>query len=133
MTATCDTSVLVAALASWHPAHEPSREAIADVRRIGSHVLLEAYSVLTRLPRGRLDAATAAAAIGSLPWAVIDLPSPARPRLIERLAQAKVLGGAVYDGLVGLTAREHGLTLLTRDRRARRTYDALGVGYTVLQ
>jgi predicted nucleic acid-binding protein len=38
-----------------------------------------------------------------------------------------VAGGAVYDGLVALAAKEHGLALATRDARARGTYDAVGV------
>jgi predicted nucleic acid-binding protein len=33
----------------------------------------------------------------------------------------------VYDGLVALAAREHGVALATRDARARGTYDAVGV------
>lgn len=128
MTETCDTSVLVPALVSWHEAHEESREALRGVGAIGAHVLLEAYSVLTRLPGSqRLDATLAADALAALPWDVIDLSAAARIPLIERFAEAGVSGGAVYDGVVGRTAREHGLTLVTRDRRAMRTYDALGV------
>jgi hypothetical protein len=38
-----------------------------------------------------------------------------------------IAGGAVYDGLVALAAKEHGVALATRDARARGTYDALGV------
>lgn len=132
MSATCDTSVLIAVLAPWHPEHEPSREAVGDIAQIGAHVLLEAYSVLTRLPSGRLDPATAAAALAALPWEIIDLPLIARAGFIGRLADSGVSGGAVYDGLVGATAAAHGLTLVTRDRRARRTYDAIGIDYAAL-
>ncbi|UJP10894.1 PIN domain-containing protein [Microbacterium sp. KUDC0406] len=132
MTATCDTSVLIAVLAPWHPEHERTREVVRDVTAIGAHVLLESYSVLTRLPHGRLDAVTASDALAALPWGIIDLMPKARESLVPQLARAGVIGGAVYDGLVGMTAAAHGLTLLTRDRRARRTYDALGVAYTTL-
>ena len=38
-----------------------------------------------------------------------------------------IAGGAVYDALVGATARSHAMTLISRDRRARMTYEALGV------
>jgi len=41
-------------------------------------------------------------------------------------------GDATYDGLVALAAREHGAILVTRDARARSTYEALGVGTEVL-
>lgn len=132
MNATCDTSVLIAVLAPWHPDHEQSREAVHDVTAIGAQVLLESYSVLTRLPNGRLDAATASAALAALPWEIIDLSESARAGLVSRLGRSDVSGGAVYDGLVGVTAAEHGLTLITRDRRARRTYDALDVEYAAL-
>ena len=39
---------------------------------------------------------------------------------------------AVYDALVGACAREHGLTLATRDQRALRTYHALEVAVELL-
>ena len=33
----------------------------------------------------------------------------------------------MYDALVALAAKEHGMSLATRDARARGTYDAVGV------
>jgi predicted nucleic acid-binding protein len=38
-----------------------------------------------------------------------------------------IAGGAVYDGLVALAAKDHRMALATRDARARGTYDAVGV------
>lgn len=49
--------------------------------------------------------------------------------MVVRLSHADVRGGAVYDGLVGLTAAAADLVLLTRDHRAARTYRALGIPY----
>ena len=43
-----------------------------------------------------------------------------------------VLGGAVYDGLVALSAAAHGATLLTLDRRALPTYRRCGVPHRLL-
>jgi toxin FitB len=43
------------------------------------------------------------------------------------LSRIGIAGGAVYDGLVALAAKEHGATLATRDARARGGYDAVGV------
>lgn len=43
-----------------------------------------------------------------------------------------IAGGAVYDTLVALAAREHGTVLATRDARARGTYDAIGVKVIVV-
>lgn len=47
--------------------------------------------------------------------------------LLGRLAAIGVSGGAVYDALVGATAAEHGVPLVTRDRRAEATYRSLDV------
>jgi hypothetical protein len=43
------------------------------------------------------------------------------------LSRIGIAGGAVYDGLVALAAKEHGARLATRDARARGTYDAVSV------
>ena len=46
--------------------------------------------------------------------------------LRERLAVLDIVGGSVYDALVGQASGTNGRTLLTRDRRAERTYRSLG-------
>jgi predicted nucleic acid-binding protein len=43
------------------------------------------------------------------------------------LARLGISGGAVYDALVGAAARQHGLSLVSGDARARPAYEALGV------
>jgi predicted nucleic acid-binding protein len=48
------------------------------------------------------------------------------------LSRIGIAGGAVYDALVALAAREHGAPLATRDARARGTYDAVGVKVIVV-
>ncbi len=48
-------------------------------------------------------------------------------RVHATLGGLGIAGGAVYDALVALAAKEHGLALATRDARARGTYDAVGV------
>ncbi len=95
------------------------------------HVILETFSVLTRLPAPHRfspgDAGTLVAGIG-LP--VIGLPAEEHRELVDSLSVAGIRGGAAYDALVGATARHHGRRLLTRDARARSTYAALKVAYT---
>ena len=132
MTTTCDTSVLVPALTSWHTAHEEARDVLSTrVDAIVGHVLVETYSVLTRLPAPyRLTARVAGAVVSGLGHRVIDMGDPRA--LVSRLAEAGVVGGAAYDALIATTAAEHGCLLLTRDRRARTTYDTLGVRYEVV-
>ncbi len=100
---------------------------------VPAHVLLETFSVLTRLPAPhRVAAANASAALGAMTAKPVVLPGPAHRALLAQLAPAGIRGGAVYDALVGATAQHHSLHLMTRDRRARSTYDAIGVGYTLV-
>ena len=47
-------------------------------------------------------------------------------------ARQRIGGGAAYDALVAATAKHHGLALVTADRRARRTYEAMGVQIQLL-
>lgn len=50
MTLACDTSVLVPALVAWHSEHRETRSAVEELDAVPAHVLLETFSVLTRLP-----------------------------------------------------------------------------------
>lgn len=45
-----DSSVVIAAFASWHESHESARRALAARPRAIAHAAVETYSVLTRLP-----------------------------------------------------------------------------------
>jgi hypothetical protein len=97
-------------------------------------VLVEAYSVLTRLPSGLAVAPTAAASVlarrfGEPP---LRLEFAERRAVLERLAGVGVFGGATYDGLVALEAKAHGHALLTLDTRAQSTYQRLGVPFTAI-
>ncbi|RFD27105.1 hypothetical protein MUBE_00045 [Mycobacterium uberis] len=47
--------------------------------------------------------------------------------LLAKLETTEITGGAVYNALVGDTAKEHQLTLVARDRRAGEVYNPLGV------
>ena len=60
------------------------------------------------------------------------LDSTTQTDLLDRLGTIGIVGGAVYDALVGEAARVDGRVLLTRDQRAIRTYDLLGVRYEVV-
>jgi predicted nucleic acid-binding protein len=129
-----DTSVSIPALLSWHEHHDRCAS-MAQGARIPAHALVETYSVLTRLPTPhRLDGPTAARLLGAR-FQEDDVLVP-RPLLVRTLpatlAGAAIEGGASYDALVGLTARMHGSTLLTRDERAARTYDALDIAYELV-
>lgn len=127
----CDTSVAVAAIDPTHEAHPACRRALVDLRpALAGHAMFETYSVLTRLPLPlRLSAGQAssvlAAAFGEGCW----LDAAGTSELRDRLAGLDIVGGSVYDALVGQAAATNRRILLTRDRRAERTYRSLDVQY----
>lgn len=103
--------------------------------RLPAHVAVEAYAVLTRLPPPHRVAPTVAREwlaqrFGDAP--VLTLSADQCERLLDEVAAAGISGGAVYDALVGATSREADSTLLTLDRRAKRTYEALGIAHRLL-
>jgi predicted nucleic acid-binding protein len=129
-----DSSITIAALVADHEARDLAEDALKQCTRTIAHVAIETYSVLTRLPPPRrLVSADAAAIIDarlSSTYATLDASNHSGAP--SRLAAAGVSGGATYDGLIALTALEHDLELLSRDRRAARTYRALGARFQLL-
>ncbi|BBZ54552.1 ribonuclease VapC27 [Mycolicibacterium phocaicum] len=121
-------------LVSSHPQHVAVSQ-WAMGRRLGlsGHALAETYSVLTRLPGdARVDPADAVALIDDNFPEPLQLGADTGRGAHHEFARCGVAGGATYDGLVALAAREHGAVLVTRDARAKATYDALGVNAEVL-
>jgi predicted nucleic acid-binding protein len=131
---TADSSVLLAALADWHDAHQVAFAAVEHVERIAAHAFLETVSVLSRLPAGlAIPLADAAAITRELAAGELLTLSAAGYRdLVDALAAAELGGGTVYDGLIGATAKEHGSVLLSLDKRAARSYAAVGADYELL-
>jgi predicted nucleic acid-binding protein len=129
-----DTSVVVAAFASWHEQHERARAVLERGARLIEHCALETYSVLTRLPAphrcgGPLVRDFLAA---RFPEPFLRLEAGAGRRFILALPERGIAGGAAYDALVAATAAHHGAQLLTCDRRAAAIYDGYGVSVTFL-
>ncbi|MGH9129876.1 MAG: PIN domain-containing protein [Acidimicrobiales bacterium] len=123
-----DTSVVVPALVSTHEAHAVARAILAERPGIPADVVLESYSVLTRLPFPlRVRGPVAAELLARTFVEVMSLAEEDQRTVVATLAAKGVSGGAAYDGIVALTARRVEAQLCTRDRRARATYEALGV------
>lgn len=128
-----DTSVIVAAAQSWNPANGIAREALTGCRRAISHTLLETYSVLTRSPSPfRIDAETAHAWLSAQFTTEVSLPANSHLETLSRLHSLRISGGAVYDGIIALTASSLRATLLTLDKRASTTYVKCGVKFQLL-
>jgi hypothetical protein len=90
--------------------------------------------VLTRLPVPlRLTAAQATTVLTAAFPEACWLDADATSDVYLRLADHGIVGGSVYDALVGEAARNDDRVLLTRDRRAERTYRSLDVVYRVVE
>ena len=129
-----DTSVVVAAFASWHEAHAEAAALLSQEPRLPAHVILETYSVLTRLPPPHRAAAEIVESFLAENFSAAPLrPTSRSQRGLVRLAvQSGLTGGAIYDLLIAMTARQARAKLLTRDRRAVGAYKAVGVDFEIL-
>jgi predicted nucleic acid-binding protein len=130
-----DTSVLVASFASWHEHHSVASAAMSRIDVMLAHCVLETYSVLTRLPAPhRIDARVVATYLRVAYGArrTVALSAADHRKLVDQCAAERISGGAIYDAVVGMTARRAGARLLTLDARARATYAAVGVEHEML-
>jgi predicted nucleic acid-binding protein len=129
-----DTSVAVALVVADHDHHEDTFQALRG-RTLGlaGHAAFETFSVLTRLPPpARRTPATVAQLLTNTFPETRFLGTRATASLLAALGATGIAGGSVYDALVGATANEHQLTLVTRDRRALEVYRQLEVEVALL-
>lgn len=129
-----DTSVVVAAFASWHEKHEAARRALDEGLRLVEHCSLETYSVLTRLPpphRASGDVVRDFIA-ARFPAPLLRLSARDYRKFVLGLPQHEIAGGATYDALVAATAAAHSAELVTCDRRAAPVYERYRVRSRVL-
>jgi predicted nucleic acid-binding protein len=131
---TCDTSVLVAAFARWHTEHPLAVAALTRVDAVVEHALVETFSVLTRLPPPRRVPARLVTLFldEHFPPSTSRLAGAPSADVLHLAENTAVIGGAVYDLVVALSAARAGAVLLSLDRRAASTYDAAGVDYELL-
>lgn len=128
-----DTSAAIALVAPDNPHHQAALAELRDSPRgLSGHAYVEFLSVLTRLPPPRRLSGSAALRLvrATFPESRF-LSATETPGVVARLVAGGIVGGALYDGLVGAAAKEHALTLVSCDVRAARAYDALGVDYVL--
>lgn len=128
-----DSSLLIPAVVPWHAAHERADRAldqVNDLVMIG-HVLLETYAWLTR-NRPRTPPLVAAGLLRALPGPPLVLSPEGHRRLADLAGSCGIMGGAMYDALIAATALEADARLLSRDERAARTYEAVGVRFELV-
>ncbi len=129
-----DSSVAIAAFASWHQRHAVAHRSVARRPHLPSHAALEVYSVLTRLPAPYRVASAEVAEWLDDTFAdrLLTLDGEGARQVPVILSEAHIQGGAAYDGLVAVLAKSAGATLLSLDVRASRTYRRLGVDHELL-
>jgi predicted nucleic acid-binding protein len=114
-----DTSVMVAGLVANHEFHAIARPHVAAAARgkVPGIVLAETWAALRRAP-WNLDARTVETALAS--WGdearIVATPTSTYAETL-RTGRSLNLGGNVHDLLIALTCRDHGLPLVTLDRR----------------
>lgn len=111
-----DSSVVIAAFATWHEHHALARKAMSSRPRLIAHAAVESYSVLTRLPPPHR----------ALHRAIPHPVGAGYQELLNTVAAGQIFGGPAYDALIAFTAAEHDATLLSLDQRAAATYAAVG-------
>lgn len=119
------------AFASWHEAHAPALVALERGPRIPVPVVVETYSVLTRLPPPhRVSPEVVHGFLASrFPEAPLQADDASYLPFLEEAVRVGIAGGAVYDAVVAHVARRHDAVLLTRDLRAIPTYERLGAAF----
>jgi predicted nucleic acid-binding protein len=124
-----DTSVVVAAFASWHEKHALAREALEVAPRLVEHCALETYSVLTRLPAPHRAPAELIREFlrDRFPQPFLRLSVTAYRSFVLHLPDHEIAGGSAYDALVAATAAHAGAELISCDRRAAPIYERYGV------
>ena len=129
-----DTSIVVAAFASWHENHEAARRALDGGLRLVEHCALETYSVLTRLPAPHRAPGLVVRDFlaARFPDPLLRLAASDHKAFVLGLPDQGINGGAAYDALVAATAAGFDAELLTCDRRALPIYERYGVRVTLI-
>ena len=115
---------MVAAVCAWHEHHDQARVEIerrlhdAETLLVAAPALVEAYSVLTRLPPPhRLSAADALTLLETnfmSPGKIVALDARSYRALLRRAPRNGIAGGRTYDAIIAECARRtRGTTLLT--------------------
>ncbi len=133
-----DSSVLIAGFIPSHRFHEAVLPSLAEVAAHGSligHTMAETYSVLST--PGGIYRAEPRSVVEYLDQFLdegspIPVMSAAHREAIDLLAANGRPGGAIYDALIGLAARDAEVTLVSLDGRAAPIYELCGVDVQLL-
>lgn len=133
-----DSSVLIAGFVRAHQFHDVAAEALVIVRERGrpiGHTIAETFSVLSS-PGGiyRVEPGGVRAYLDQFPG-VTD-PAPVTPgayrEAVDLMTDAGRGGGAIYDALIAVAARDAEVTLVSLDRKAQEIYERCGASVRYL-
>lgn len=109
-----DSSAVVALVSAWHVGHQRVHDLVEGRLRQGhrlalaGHSLIEAYSVLTRLPTPYRISASDAHELLRKNFAeapLLSLKSREYWQVLSECAEQGIAGGRVYDALIARTAQ----------------------------
>src|SRR5918997_662298 len=103
-----DSSVVIAAFASWHEHHTVASKALADRPRLVAHAAIESYSVLTRLPPPHRAQPSIVHRFITERFTdpFLTLSETGYQELLATVAAGKIPGGPSYDAPIAFTAAE---------------------------
>lgn len=129
-----DTSVCVAAFASWHEYHTRAQKVLDARATLIGYCALESYCLLTRLqPPHRAPPALVRDFLRlRFPEPFLEMERQAYQRFVLELPEHGVTGGGAYDALIAATAAAHCAQLVTCDRRAAAHYERYQVQVLLL-
>jgi predicted nucleic acid-binding protein len=115
-----DTSCVIPLLCDWHEFHKPTLETVAAVRRNGlvicTHVVLECFAVLTRLPAPyRMPPRQAQRLLAANFSETVDVCGVLDTDLwtaLDRAAERQTGGGRIYDTVIAQAAARAGASVL---------------------
>jgi len=132
VTIALDSTVIVAALLSWHERHTAAAKALEHALAsktavvIPSHALFESFAVMTRLPAPHRLASADALALLRDNFASVHIATLGARSVwptLQKLTQLGLAGGVTYDAITLEAAADGGATeLLTLNAR---DYDRL--------
>lgn len=128
-----DSSVLIAAFIPSNEEHrEKAFQALKRKPRLIAHSMIEAYSVLTRMPNA-VDPKHVVEYLGQFKEPPLTLDSTEWAEFVPSIAATGISGGAAYDAVIATVAASHGATLISCDRRALKTYGLCGCQVELIQ
>ena len=97
-----DSSVVIAAFATWHEHHSVARKAMSSRPRLVAHAAVESYSVLTRLPPPHRASPSIVHAFITQRFTepFLTLSEVGYQELLATVAARQILGGPSYDALI---------------------------------